>query len=294
MKTIRAKRKFNPGLLTAVAIAASLAAWAGLDRGWSQAFAQTEPPAASNPTFESGSAPVAGQPAQPSASLAPAAVAAPVAAPFDSPSIPPVRGQSFVPANRAGKQTVQVYQTTPAQNQYGALSFQAIPDSNSVFNPVQLVIDPAQAQAFAAADQKTRELLGKYSATEDAAERTKLVERLTAAVSEQFDSRQAIREEELKRLEEQLKKLKGLHDRRVAEKSQIIEDRVRQLLRDADGLGWGNDEGRAYAPAGIEWAPRYGGVAPPYPAALPTSRPAAAPAVAPVDGPAPGRTPLTR
>lgn len=99
-----------------------------------------------------------------------------------------------------------------------------------------------QAQTAAAHEQKARELLSKYSATENQEERAKLVEQLSSVVSEQFEARQQARQQELERLEEQLKKLRQLHDRRASEKSQIVEDRVRQLLREADGLGWGAEE----------------------------------------------------
>jgi hypothetical protein len=51
---------------------------------------------------------------------------------------------------------------------------------------------------------------------------------------------------------------------------------VRQLLRDADGLGWGNDEGRSftpspYAPPRINWAPQDGN-SPRYPVPAPLTR----------------------
>ncbi len=90
-------------------------------------------------------------------------------------------------------------------------------------------------------DAKTRELVSQYNATDDEKTRAKVLEDLSKAVSEQFDSRQEARETELKQLEEQLRKLRELHARRAKEKDQIVRDRVRQLLRDADGLGWGTD-----------------------------------------------------
>jgi len=64
---------------------------------------------------------------------------------------------------------------------------------------------------------------------------------LTKVVSAHFDIRQELREKELKELEEKVKKLRELHLRRAKEKEQITRDHVRQLLRDVDGLGWGDD-----------------------------------------------------
>jgi hypothetical protein len=68
-----------------------------------------------------------------------------------------------------------------------------------------------------------------------------VLDELTKVVSEQFEVRQEIRERELKDLEEHVQKLRVLHQRRTKEKDQIVRDRVRQLLRDVDGLGWGDD-----------------------------------------------------
>lgn len=90
-------------------------------------------------------------------------------------------------------------------------------------------------------DDKTREVLSKYP---DAAEadRPALIEKLTTVVTEQFDQRQAAREQELAQLEQQVKKLRALHDQRAKEKKEIVQDRVKQLLRDASGLGWGSND----------------------------------------------------
>jgi hypothetical protein len=98
--------------------------------------------------------------------------------------------------------------------------------------------------------EKTQEILSKYMAAADDARRAKLVEELTLVAAMEFDSRQELRSQELKRLEEQLKKLRSLHDRRAKEKDEIVRDRVRHLLRDADGLGWGADRTATGFPSG--------------------------------------------
>lgn len=90
-------------------------------------------------------------------------------------------------------------------------------------------------------EQQTRDLLSKYRASNDQAERDQLVKELTTVAAQEFDTRQESRSQELKDLEEQLKKLRALHERRAKEKDDIVRDRVRNLLRDADGLGWGTD-----------------------------------------------------
>lgn len=93
-------------------------------------------------------------------------------------------------------------------------------------------------------DDETREVIEAYRRTDDEAEKARIAKALPELVGKEFDARQKIREHELKQLEEQLRKLQELHQRRAKQRDQIVEERVRQLLRDADGLGWGSDEDR--------------------------------------------------
>ena len=44
-------------------------------------------------------------------------------------------------------------------------------------------------------------------------------------------------------MEEQLAKLKEIHTKRTQQREQIVADRVQQLLREVEGLGWGSDSG---------------------------------------------------
>jgi hypothetical protein len=88
---------------------------------------------------------------------------------------------------------------------------------------------------------KVGKLLSSYRETNEETERGRLMQELTGAVAEEFDARQKSREQELAKLEEQVRKLRELQKRREQEKDQIVADRVRQLVRDVDGLGWGGD-----------------------------------------------------
>jgi hypothetical protein len=129
------------------------------------------------------------------------------------------------PANKKPAGGYPAVETRPVPgNRYGAniLGAQFTPDSNS---------------------QKTQELLSRYNQTQDDGERAKIVKELEAVSAQEFDARQESREKQLQQLEDQLKKLRALHARRAKEKEEIVRDRVRQLLRDADGLGWGSDGG---------------------------------------------------
>ncbi len=90
-------------------------------------------------------------------------------------------------------------------------------------------------------EAESRKLVLAYSQAEDEKQRAKILEDLTKVISENFDTRQEFRERELKALEEQVRKLRELQQRRAKEKDQIVRDRIRQLVRDSDGLGWGDD-----------------------------------------------------
>ncbi len=77
--------------------------------------------------------------------------------------------------------------------------------------------------------------------TVEGAEKESVVDKLKNAVGEQFDQRQNAKLKELKALEEQLARLKEIHNKRTQQREQIIGDRVQQLIREVDGLGWGTD-----------------------------------------------------
>ena len=99
----------------------------------------------------------------------------------------------------------------------------------------------AEQEALAEQENETQRLVSEYRQTEDEKERGWIAGELNKAIAKHFDIRQETRERELKQLEAQVRRLRELHDKRTKEKGQIVQDRVRQLLRDADGLGWGTD-----------------------------------------------------
>lgn len=100
----------------------------------------------------------------------------------------------------------------------------------------------ATLQQGIAAEDETRKAIEAYRLTDDEDEKARIVKALPDVVAKQFDARQLAREGELKQLENQLRKLHEIHQLRARQRDQIIEERVRQLLRDADGLGWGSDD----------------------------------------------------
>ncbi len=83
--------------------------------------------------------------------------------------------------------------------------------------------------------------LARQLKTADGAEKDVVAAKLKSAVGEQFDQRQDGKARELKALEEQLAKLKEIHSKRTLQRDQIVADRVQQIVREVEGLGWGTD-----------------------------------------------------
>jgi hypothetical protein len=112
-------------------------------------------------------------------------------------------------------------------------------------------------EADRAHTESTRRLQAEYRSTTDADERAKLSEELQRVITEHFEIRQKRRAQELEELQMQIRRLQELHDRREQEKNQIISDRVRQILRDAEGLGWGSSDAADKGDFGMPSSPSY-------------------------------------
>jgi hypothetical protein len=70
---------------------------------------------------------------------------------------------------------------------------------------------------------------------------------LNEKVGQQFDVRQQMRERQLAALEAQVERLRNVHNERADQRDRIVRDRVQQLIREAQGLGWGDaGEGGAF------------------------------------------------
>ena len=109
------------------------------------------------------------------------------------------------------------------------------------FYPSQPKKDPELDKLVTAESEAAREvskLVAEYKKAEGDAERAKVKEKLSAALTKQFEQQQKRRELELARAEEQLKKLRELMKKRGDEKKTIVEKRLDQVVREADGLGW--------------------------------------------------------
>ena len=100
--------------------------------------------------------------------------------------------------------------------------------------------DPAVVQGENAQQANVASLV-KLLKTAEGAEKESVVAKLKSAVGDQFDKRQDGKAKELRALEEQLAKLKEIHAKRTQQRDVIIAERVQQILRDSEGLGWGTD-----------------------------------------------------
>ncbi len=92
-------------------------------------------------------------------------------------------------------------------------------------------------------NRESQRLVREYSRTEDESKRRELEAELRKTVDDHFSIKQRLRTEELADLEAKIKKLRSRHQRREDARGRIVQDRVEQLLREADGLGWGSGGG---------------------------------------------------
>lgn len=129
-------------------------------------------------------------------------------------------------------------------------------------------------QADAAMGRQEEQLVSRYAASEDSEQRNAIKAELAEHLTNHFSVQEQIRDRELARVEARVKKLRELTQKRRDAQKTIIEQRLDQLLRDADGLGWTpppSDSGATVLSRGGQYGGRIG-----VPAA--TSRPPAPPA----------------
>lgn len=113
------------------------------------------------------------------------------------------------------------------------------PDPFAVWNPQERPLHRA-----------AQELAERHASAQEEEQRAEIVEELHEVVEKQFDLRQQGRAEELDALERELARLRDTHQRREEQKEEIVQDRVEDLLRDAEGLGWGSTGSHGGLPGG--------------------------------------------
>lgn len=78
----------------------------------------------------------------------------------------------------------------------------------------------------------------QYRQTEDDKEKARLKEELKSLLDQVFDFRQMNRQEEIEKLEKRLAELKENNQKRLANKDEIIQRRLKQMLGDEKGMEW--------------------------------------------------------
>jgi hypothetical protein len=136
-----------------------------------------------------------------------------------------------VPTPAPPAPSAAVFQATPAVAGQGG-SYRVAP--LTVANGDRMIY----AYGFGTSDAEALKLARQINdaKTEDAKE--KLREKMKDVLDKAFESRQKRHEKEIESLEAQVKKLKEMVAKRKDNKREIIDDRIKQLLRDAAGLGW--------------------------------------------------------
>ena len=107
--------------------------------------------------------------------------------------------------------------------------------------------------------QESAQLAKQYIKTEKEEDKKNIRKKLADVLAKQFDAQVARQEKDLADLEKQIASLKALLKKRTDAKTAIIDHRMEQLIRDAEGLGWsapgagnwdlpGNHAANPYAP----------------------------------------------
>jgi hypothetical protein len=87
-------------------------------------------------------------------------------------------------------------------------------------------------------DGKARDLAKKLADAKDSDDKDKLRGQLRDLLSKAFEDRQKAHEKQIEQLEAQVKKLKDMVGKRADAKKEIIDGRIVQLQKEAQGLGW--------------------------------------------------------
>jgi hypothetical protein len=86
--------------------------------------------------------------------------------------------------------------------------------------------------------RKSQQLATQYGAAKDEDKKSQLRSQLRETLEKQFQLQEQRRAQELAQIEQRLKSLRELMQKRKDARNEIIDRRLDQLLRDAEGLGW--------------------------------------------------------
>ena len=148
---------------------------------------------------------------------------------------PPVAGQQPAQPPSAGQSVLSPVPAPPR----GAVYLPANNDALKRGQTLQLVVsEDGKRQIPIVVSDEAYRLAAEYAATEDGEKRAAIKAELLKVLSEQFETQQQIRERELADVEARVKKLRELTQKRRDAQKTIVDQRLDQLLREAEGLGW--------------------------------------------------------
>jgi hypothetical protein len=86
--------------------------------------------------------------------------------------------------------------------------------------------------------RKSEQLAAQYGAAKEDDKKSQIRGQLRETLEKQFQLQEQHREQEIAQIEQRLKSLRDLMQKRKNARQEIIDRRLDQLLRDAEGLGW--------------------------------------------------------
>jgi hypothetical protein len=104
-------------------------------------------------------------------------------------------------------------------------------------------------------ERDTASAIKEWAQAKEESARSIAREKLASALAQQFDDRQKRREQEIADIEARLQKLRETLRKRADAKQTIVSSRLEQLLREAEGLGWGDGESARYRATSVAPVP---------------------------------------
>lgn len=140
----------------------------------------------------------------------------------------------FSAGDAAGQQSADKVITTQAGGARGGWAYAVQSQAVDEQSDELAKLNARDAQLGQEADSLVKQL----AEASDDKRRDEIKDKLQTTLADQFDAQQKVRELEVARVEARVKKLRDVISKRNEARRSIIEKRLEQLTREADGLGW--------------------------------------------------------
>jgi polyhydroxyalkanoate synthesis regulator phasin len=101
------------------------------------------------------------------------------------------------------------------------------------------------------AERLVSEALRTWKAAGSESDRGRIEKKLREVLKGQFQARLAAHQKEIEQLEAKVKQLREQLELRRTKQDEIVDFRLQQLLREAQGLGWGTEPAMGLPPLGL-------------------------------------------